>query len=202
MSEVLKDLEERFPKENIQPYGECLIIPLKQLSKDQENQLKSQGLRIRYQGYKGQTCAFIALGNGEPHEPSEPQEPDAVPSDEKKPSNGRAWSEQEVTSLKELYSLGVPVGEIAQKLDRSKVAVESKCQQLVLKRSGKVEVRKEPRPAPDAPNKHASPKANHNGEVVRDCLFAAGLLYPDHVHAAAILLKEAAAQMEAETIRR
>jgi hypothetical protein len=58
---LLEELQERFPIENIEPYGSCLIVPLKAFNKTQEEKLKSQGLRIYYQGYKGQTSAFIVL---------------------------------------------------------------------------------------------------------------------------------------------
>jgi hypothetical protein len=123
---LLEELQERFPRENIEPYGFCLIVPLKAFNKTHEEKLKSQGLRIYYQGYKGQTSAFIVLEKQAQKETVieessiEKPEADSKPSPVKKL---KPWTPEERLTLKELLSKKVPINEIADKLGRSVYSV-------------------------------------------------------------------------------
>ena len=136
--------------------------------------------------------------------PKQPGQPTREgPSNGKSSGRGRAWTDQEVSSLKEFYGLGLSVLKIAQKLDRSKIAVESKCQQLGLRRvETQVEMKRQPGPGLDAKastgqlEPESEKSARHNGDLVKELLEASSVLYPQYRHAAALVLHAAVKEME------
>jgi hypothetical protein len=236
MVSLLESLGERFPPQEIHEFGKCLIIPIREFPDAYGERLKSQGYKIRYQGFGGRSCAFVLLnrgngGNGEGQKadpqveapapsgqkeselkrdskqddvPKQPGQPTREgPSNGKSSGRGRAWTDQEVSSLKEFYGLGLSVLKIAQKLDRSKIAVESKCQQLGLRRvDAEVKLKRQPGPGLDAKastgelEPESEKRARHNGDLVKELLEASSVLYPQYRHAAALVLDAAAKEME------
>jgi len=129
---LLEWLKERYPTEKADLFGECLVVPLSRFPKEYEEQLRGKGLRIRYQGWHGETCAFIKLSNSpeqsshEEEEAEKTQRPEAPSSigesaDDSKPVRKRdhPWSLEEREQLRALLIQNVPMNEIAAKIGRS-----------------------------------------------------------------------------------
>lgn len=147
----LKALEEQYETAEIKEWGECLIIPLKDFSPEKEREIKSQGYRVRYQGWSGQTCAFIILGNNGNGNSQDPQTSQA----ENEPMSKRPeikipkptqqsvlraelerqhWTFEEMTTLKKLYESHMTVPEIAKQLHRPFSSVQGHIKRLQLRR--------------------------------------------------------------------
>jgi hypothetical protein len=216
MVSLLESLEERFPPQEIHEFGKCLIIPIREFPDAYGERLKSQGYRIRYQGFGGRSCAFVLLnrgngGNGEGQKAGPQAEAPASSGQKESPKVQRPWTDQDVSSLKELYTQGVSVEEIARKLSRSETSIKRKCERLALKRGKKqADPTEGPLPgstsestpevsadsAPDQPEPVADKQATHNGGLVKELLEASSVLYPHYRHAAALVLQAAAKEME------
>jgi len=238
---LLASLQERFGTEEVHEFGSCVIVPLKEFPKDHEETLKKQGYRVFYQSYRGQSCAFIRLGShGSGSQKTDPQPEDtvprpvAIPSREKesmekdhekisrgnpeqeKKSEGKTlfhihWTREDRATLKQLYEQKVSVDEIAQKLKRTLISVQSQAQSLGLRRNavnataapGELELVGEKALVEDngaAPDRteplSEKPVVEHNEHLVREFLEATSVLYPRFRHAAALILKAAATEMQ------
>jgi len=180
---------------------------LKQFPKQYEDQMRKEGRKVRYQGYDGQTCAFITLENeGENHtaEPQKPslepyhepravvEEPEKTISTKEIPStlkrSGR-WTIKETQDLRRMYEEErLPLAEISERLKRTKSAIESHARNLGLRRKRE--------PSADSPVQPVLHTGNGDGHV-KELLRACSLLYlNNHRYAAVVLLHATAKEME------
>jgi len=56
---LFTQLEETWPVEVVEPYGEVLVIPSKAFKPEWKTQLENENVRIYAQGYRGETCFFL-----------------------------------------------------------------------------------------------------------------------------------------------
>jgi len=219
LNSLLGSLQERWGIEEVDQLGPCVIVPLKQFPKQDEEKLEKDGYKVAYRGYRGQTCAFIRLrspgslgsgGNGE-RQKTDPQPQDLTPNplpeaekvqpdQETEPMktllSKKHWTREDRGTLKKLYEQNVSVEDIAQRLKRTKTSVESQAQSLALRRHG-INATATAGESESVPEKAVVPETpEHDGHLVREFLEATSVLYPRFRHAAALILKAAATEMQ------
>lgn len=71
--QTIEELKAKFPKEEVSPYGPCLIIPGTEFDPDSEDPLEEQGYRIINMSFKGKMVTLVKLTKKEQtpdvHEP-------------------------------------------------------------------------------------------------------------------------------------
>jgi hypothetical protein len=213
---VLDDLKARFPSENVEPFGECLIVPLKAFSKQTEDLLKRQGYRVRFQGHRGETCAFVQLSKQTKvpnkmesavtvlpsSEESPKKEDESKPltriedSSIQQPDDDSAiadtiikgpWSPEDKQKLQEYLDENLPAPEIAKRLRRSPQSVGG----AISARAKKLKIKPEPKPEETRSQPEPPPIPDEDSGLFKEILSACNLLYPTHKRVCALLLKEA-----------
>lgn len=205
---LLERLKEQYPVENVELLGLSLVVPLKRFPKEYEEKLKEDGLKIRYQGYRGETCAFIQLPSSpnqatdkeesqrkqnqvssvieESSIPLQQPEIDSSKLSPLKQSLPHFWTSEEETILKTLYSQGVPAKQIAEKLGLSAFQIGAKIRHMPM-----LERKRGRKPKSVEKSEEGKPK-NEDPDVLKELLEAALLLCDsDKKKACMIILSEA-----------
>jgi len=174
---LFQKLQETYPTENLQPYGLITIVPAKAFKDEWKEKLEAEDVKIYTNNYGSQVCFFLKKTEQKPIEAKS----------EKKPLKIGFWTLEEETTFKELYSQGLSVKQIAERLNRSVFVVAAKVRYL------KPQIRKEkPEEAkPKTKDKEVADPSSLNDDVVKEFLEASALLYPSHKTACAFLLKAA-----------
>jgi hypothetical protein len=137
---LLEELQEHFPAQTVEPFGQVLVVPLVSFSKHDEESLKRAGHKIVYQSHDGSTCAFVSLKkeakpesshshDKEPDKQTE-QKSETEPLNKIEPAEQKPikryphpWTVDERKMLSELWIQGVSIAEISEKLGRSRESV-------------------------------------------------------------------------------
>lgn len=250
---LLEQLKDRFPIQDIPPYGSVLVVPAKLFKNGWKERLEIEGVKIYVSNYGSQACFFVRKVEQEKQNqassvieessiPVQKAEIDSKPSPvkEKKPWTleervtlkqllsqdvpikeialqlGRSvysvgaekahlevnleirhlpmrvkklkpWTSEDKAMLKELLSQRMSVKEIAEKLERTECAVDSKAHEMKLKL-------RRSKPS-DAQASEAKPTIE-DPDIVKEFLLAATVLYPKYRRASAFLLSEVSQRME------
>jgi hypothetical protein len=195
---LLEELQERFPKENIEPYGQVFVAPLNAVSKHDEESLKKQGCKVLYQSWKGQTCAFIQPSNSqsESNQASQATEKEKAteetPVTEAEPRTDRRadrhlqprWTVDERKLLQELLAQGLPLKTIADKMGRSVFSIGAQIRHLPdarkYLRTTRKDERKKPQVSSTQEPEQVKPKVE-DPDIIKDVkeLLEAALLLID-----------------------
>jgi transposase len=199
---LLAWLRERYPVETVPMLGECVIVPTKRLPQEFEQKLKQDGVRIRYQGYDGETCAFIALEKQAQSvsdiEDSSIQKEDSEhkPDSDSKPSPElKPWTPEERETMKNLLKNGASPKAIAEKLGKSIFQIAAMTSHLPddfkPKRGRQPKVNTET-PIQERKEEKPQPKSDGHSEDFREMMESCLLLYNSgKKRACMILLSEA-----------
>jgi hypothetical protein len=134
---LLEQLKDRFPIQDIPPYGSVLVVPAKLFKNGWKERLEIEGVKIYVSNYGSQACFFVRKVEQEKQNqtieessiPVQKAEIDSKPSPvkEKKP-----WTLEERVTLKQLLSQSqrVPIIEIAEKLGRSVYSIGAEISHL------------------------------------------------------------------------
>jgi len=206
-------LQETYPTKTVEPYGEVIVVPSRAFKDSWKEQLEHEGVKTYVTGYGGQTCFFLRkmpqsqASAAEESPEQKPQQSSSLqeePSTQTKPvtesepspatakkKNWKPWSLEDRQVLKELVQKGVPIEEIAKRLDRSTFSIGAELRHIM------------PNRKPAKPKKKEDPKAiepaaqpSPDDSLIKEFLEAASQLYPQHRRASAFLLKQVAAMME------
>lgn len=197
---LFEELQERFPTELVQPFGEVLIIPSKRFKNEWKERLEAEGIKTYISNFGSQVSFFLRkVDQKKQAEPSsiieEPPvqkvEADSkpLPVKEKKP-----WTQEEKAILKRLYREGVAVKEIAKKLDRSSQSVGGIMRHFKFKFPEEKE-EMAPRLKKRKGKREETKSKSNDPNLVKELLSACSLLYPSHPQTCRFLLKEILSMM-------
>jgi hypothetical protein len=171
MNGLFKELSQTFPLENVEPYGEVLVIPVKAFREEWRKQLEAEGVQVYSNAYHGQTCFFLR----------KKMQNQTVPEASKfeKPKN--VWTREEEELFLKLYNEGVGFNEICKRLGKNRMQIMGKISNLKKQQKMKVGVLNF---QPVKVEAKANPSFK---ELLEACL----ALYPMHSKACLILLDKA-----------
>ncbi|MEM3699698.1 MAG: hypothetical protein QXL57_02375 [Candidatus Bathyarchaeia archaeon] len=181
---LYEELCESFPLEDIHPYGFVLIVPKEVFRSEWESQLKSEGVQIYTNSYNNRVCFFLRKKNTN-------SQAEAKPAEQPKELKPIEWNEETLRIVEKLRGQGLGYRKISQKLEEMGFKVSHTALMKKLKeRNGNGAV------APMlAHSKKLNPQ-NEDDSLFKEYLEASELLYPKYRKACAVLLREAAKQLE------
>jgi len=182
---LIEVLKQRFGIENVDVFGECVVVPSRFFLPNWEKELKSQGFSVYTNSFNGAAAFFIRLNKTKNNSVSEKP----VVSTEKPIVKGkkRFWTKEEEEQLKDMVQRGLRNRDIAKALGRSKIAIQGKVTHM-----GLVGARLEPATIITAPN----PVLHVEDDVVKEYLACVSELYPRYRNVCVLLLKQATSKME------
>jgi len=173
MNGLFKELSQTFPLENVEPYGEVLVIPVKAFREEWRKQLEAEGVQVYSNAYMGQACFFLRkkMQNQTVLEAEKPQKPKNV------------WTKQEEQLLLKLYNEGVAFNEICKRLNKTRTQVMGKISSFRRRQKTKE-------------TQNLSSERSGGSNPIQDLTFkelleACLTLYPRHSKACLILLDKA-----------
>jgi hypothetical protein len=174
MNSLFKELSQTFPIENVEPYGEVLVIPVKAFKPEWKSQLEAEGVQTYTNAYMGQACFFLRkkMQNQTVLEAEKPQKPKNV------------WTKQEEQLLLKLYNEGVAFNEICKRLNKTRTQVMGKISSFKKQQKMKHAGNLKPQTLKVESEANADPSFR---ELLEACL----TLYPNHVNICRFLLDKA-----------
>jgi hypothetical protein len=170
---LFKELAQSFPIENVEPYGEVLVIPVKAFKEEWKPRLESEGVQIYSNAYMGQACFFLR---------KKMQNQTVLEAEKPKPKN--VWTKQEEQLFLKLYNEGVAFNEICKRLNKTRTQV-----------MGKISSFKKQQKMKEEPN---DVQNLQNNDDFKELLEAVLSLYPSHSKACMVLLDKAKEMLSRE----
>jgi hypothetical protein len=172
MNGLFKELSQTFPLENLEPYGEVLVIPVKAFKPEWKSQLEAEGVQTYTNAYRGQTCFFLR---------KKTQNQTVLEAEKPKPKN--VWTREEEQLLLKLVNEGVDFKMVCEKLGKTRMQVMGKISSLKKKQKTKK-------------TQNLSSERSGGSNPIQDLTFKELLeavlsLYPRHSKACLILLDKA-----------
>lgn len=174
----LDQLKETWPIENIEPFGEVVVIPAKAFKEEWKEQLLS--VKIYAQAYHGEACLFLKEKNGiESKQEEIEHKPELIPRKSK-----RHWTQEEDEELRQLYEeRGLSIHVISKNMDCCPQTIRNHITQLGLSDS---------QTHTEAENLKTQDMTSINEDsLVKELLAASAQLYPNYRRVCSMLLRQA-----------
>lgn len=196
---IILELRNRYQAMDVKPFGECLVVPLKELPKFQEQHLKKLGYKVIYQEHDGYLCGLVVLTKEtlDTKPENEMQEAPTSPTEkpeEEKNMRWRIWSVEEAQKLESLSAKDTPVSELADLFHRSPSSIRHKLDALRARHAleGKPEEAASSDDRANIQDRKCPTKATPTTiSPIEELLDAARALLPNHKRGAVTILKEA-----------
>lgn len=128
-------LQETYPTEIVEPYGEVMIIPAKVFKPEWKERLEAEGVKTYVTSHAGQACFFLRKVEQKQSQASSAIEESSISVEQMRLSKGRQdnteekkepetdskrpWTLEERETLRQLWTQKVSIEEISKKLGRS-----------------------------------------------------------------------------------
>jgi len=182
---LIEVLKQRFGIQNIDVYGECVVVSNRFFLPGWEKELRNQGYSIYTNSFNGEAAFFVKLKKDKNNPSSEKSAPPAA-TPIVKGGKHSFWSPEEIEKLKQLDAEGLSNTEIGEAMGRSKASIAWKKTQM-----GLTQARSKPTIAgtlgATAPNPVTAPPITK--DLILEFLSACSLLYPKYPHAFKVLLE-------------